>query len=425
MKVLIKPSELSGKVSAVASKSFAHRLLILAALADNKTNIKCSESSEDINATINCLSALGAQIISTSDGYTVIPVNYNNIIKKSIMDCGESGSTLRFLLPVACALNADSIFIGHGRLPGRPMEALYNALTEYGCSFTFDDGYIVKCGGQMRGGRCTLPADISSQYISGLLLALPLVREDSVINLTGSVESADYISMTLSAMKLFGIEIEAEFTNNTLSINGGASYISPGNAEVEGDWSNAAFWLCAGALGGAGVECYGLDTDSAQGDRAIADILKAFGAVISQNDHHIKIKGSQLRGIEIDAKNIPDLVPVLALAASVAQGRTLIKNAGRLQFKESDRLFTVAKTLSDLGSNIAQTENGLIITGKKRLTGGRINAFGDHRIAMMASIASVVCENPVIIDNAEAVNKSYPTFFRDFASLGGKVEYVN
>lgn len=420
MDVLIRPSELHGEIKAIASKSFAHRLLILSSLSDKNTIIKCSESSDDINATINCLSALGAKITKVSEGFSVTPYNYTKIIKNSILDCGESGSTLRFLLPVACALRSDSMFCGHGRLPQRPMAPLYTALTEHGCIFTSDDGLPISCSGELTGGCYTLPANISSQFISGLLLALPLIREDSIIKLTGDIESRNYINMTLSALRLFGIDIS--FNMNALFINGGAKYISPGNVTVEGDWSNAAFWLCAGAIENSSIKCVGLDIYSSQGDRAIIKILTEFGAIISYSEKSITINSSTLYGTEIDAKDIPDLVPILAVVASVAKGKTLIKNAARLRIKESDRLYTVTKTLSDLGSEISETEDGLIITGQKRLIGGRVNSFGDHRIVMMAAIASIVCDNPVIIENAESVKKSYPDFFSDFSLLGGNIE---
>lgn len=420
MDVFIKPTELYGEVKAIASKSFAHRLLILSSLSDRNTIIKCSESSEDIVATINCLSVLGAKITKVPEGFSVTPYNNTKIIKNSILDCGESGSTLRFLLPVACALKSDSMFRGHGRLPQRPMAPLYTVLTEHGCCLTFDDGLPIGCSGELTGGCYTLPGNISSQFISGLLLALPLIREDSIIELTGDVESRDYINMTLSALRIFGIDIK--FNMNTLYINGGAKYISPGNVTVEGDWSNAAFWLCAGAVGKSSIKCTGLDIYSSQGDRAIIKLLSEFGAIISYSENSIIINNSTLYRTEIDAKDIPDLVPILAVVASVAKGKTLIKNATRLRLKESDRLYAVTKTLSYLGSEISETEDGLIITGQKHLIGGRINSFGDHRIVMMAAIASIVCDNPVIIENAESVKKSYPNFFSDFSSLGGNIE---
>jgi 3-phosphoshikimate 1-carboxyvinyltransferase len=286
------------------------------------------------------------------------------------------------------------------------MAPLYEALTTHGCTLSAGGVIPFRCGGRLKGGRFTLPGNVSSQFISGLLLALPLLYEDSVIEITGDIESKDYIAMTLSALRLFGINIE--FRGNNLYVNGGIKYISPGIVTVEGDWSNAAFWLCAGAIGKHGVKCTGLDISSSQGDKAIYEILTQFGAQVTVSDNSVTVSGSELYGTELDVKDIPDLVPALAVVASAAKGKTIIKNASRLRIKESDRLYAVTNALSALGADIAETGDGLIVTGQKRLKGGRTDSFGDHRIAMMASIASVVCDNPVIIENAGSVKKSYP-----------------
>lgn len=418
MDIIIRPADLCGEINAVASKSYAHRLLILSSLSDKKTIIKCAGGSDDIDATINCLKALGAKIERICGGYAVTPIEYAGIIKSSILDCGESGSTLRFLLPVACALGAESVFYGHGRLPQRPMAPLYEALIMHGISLSAN--CPLRCGGRLKGGRFTLPGNVSSQFISGLLLALPLLDEDSVIELTGDIESRDYIIMTTSALRHFGIRIE--FCGKYLYIKGGTKYISAGNVTVEGDWSNAAFWLCAGAIGKHSVKCTGLDINSLQGDKAITGILSEFGARVSLSDNSVTVSNSDLYGTELDAKDIPDLVPALAVVAAAAKGKTVIKNASRLRIKESDRLYAVTKTLSDLGAEISETDDGLIITGQKFLKGGKVDSFGDHRIAMMAAIASVVCDNNVIIENAGSVKKSYPNFFSDFTHLGGNIE---
>lgn len=418
MDIIIRPADLCGEIKAVASKSYAHRLLILSSLSDKKTVIKCDSGSDDIDATINCLNSLGAKVEKISGGFAVTPVTYAGINKSSILDCGESGSTLRFLVPVACALGAESVFYGHGRLPQRPMAPLYEALITHGISLSAN--CPLRCGGRLKGGLFTLPGNVSSQFISGLLLALPLLDEDSVIELTGDIESRDYIIMTLSALRHFGIRIE--FYGKYLNIKGGTKYISAGNVTVEGDWSNAAFWLCAGAIGKHSVKCTGLDINSSQGDKAITGILSEFGARVSLSDNSVTVSNSDLYGTELDARDIPDLVPALAVVAAAAKGKTVIKNASRLRIKESDRLYAVTKTLSDLGAEISETDDGLIITGQKRLKGGKVDSFGDHRIAMMAAIASVVCDNPVLIENAGSVKKSYPDFFSDFTYLGGNIE---
>ncbi len=419
MEVTLVPSGLGGSVRAIASKSCAHRLLICSALSDKKTFVACTESSDDIEATRECLKALGAKIEKISGGFEVVPISAGSFINKPVLNCGESGSTYRFLLPVACALGAEATFRLSGRLPQRPISHLSEALEKNGCSFEGIGESAVKSSGRLRSGVFRLPGNVSSQYISGLLFALPLLSGDSLIELSGEAESRDYISMTLSALETFKADVKTG--GNRYSVRGGAKYLSPGRVEVEGDWSNAAFWLSVGAIGNSPIECRGLKPDSVQGDRAVAEILKRFGAEVSTCGMNCTVRRGRLRGTEIDAGNIPDLVPVLSAVASVSEGETLIKNAGRLRIKESDRLRTVFLTLSALGAEIKETGDGLIIRGRERLSGGVVDSFGDHRIAMTAAVASTVCEKPVTIKNAEAVNKSYPGFFEDFASLGGKV----
>ncbi len=419
MDVTIEPSVLSGYVKAIASKSYAHRLLICSALSDKETFIACSESSEDIEATINCLNALGAEIKRTAGGFEVKPISAARLKKGARLDCGESGSTFRFMLPVACALGAESTFLLGGRLPKRPIIELSAALEAKGCVISGIGGDRVTISGNLNSGALRLPGNVSSQYISGLLFALPLLSGGSVIELTSEIESGDYISMTLSALKEFGIQVKAE--DKSFIINGASGYVSPGNVEVEGDWSNAAFWLCAGAIGKGPVECTGLNPASLQGDRAVAELLAKFGAEVKFSGNSCKASPKTLRALEIDAGNIPDLVPILAAVAAVSYGKTVFKNASRLRIKESDRLKAVAETLGRLGADVTETEDGLSISGHRKLHGGcTVDSFGDHRIAMMAAIASTVCEKPVKIKNAEAVNKSYPGFFKDFQALGGK-----
>lgn len=420
MNVTVRPAELHGEIKAVASKSFAHRLLILSALSDKSTVIRCPESSEDIEATVRCLTALGAKIARIPEGFSVIPADRTAVPGGRVLDCGESGSTLRFLLPVACALKADAVFEGRGRLPQRPVGPLLTALAEHGCTLSSGEGLPLRCVGQLTGGTFSVPANISSQFVSGLLLALPLLPEKSLLKLTGDIESKNYIEMTLSAMRIFGAEIG--FSPDSMAVEGGGEYRSPGTVEVEGDWSNAAFWLCAGAMGSSGIRCLGLDPDSAQGDKAVLGILKAFGAEVSADKSGVCVKGNELRGTVIDAKDIPDLVPVLAAVASVAKGKTRIINAARLRIKESDRLKAVAETLSALGAVISETGDGLVVTGQGGLKGGAVDSFGDHRIAMTAAVASAVCSGPVTIGHAESVRKSYPGFFTDFGSLNGNFE---
>jgi len=406
-----------GKINAVASKSEAHRLLICAALSGTETFVFCPELSADIEATIRCLYSIGTMIRREPDGLRVIPgeVDRNN---QYTLDCGESGATLRFMLPVCGALGYSVSFKMAGLLPARPITGLRNEMITHGCTLSEPGSVELSCAGQLTGGDYTLPGNISSQYISGLLLALPLLRENSSIHITGKLESRPYVDITLDALNQFGINVTEE--NNVFYIQGGQSFKSPGSVRVGGDWSNAAFWLSAGALTQNGITCENLDFNSKQGDKRIIDYLKDFGASVTCENDSVTVRPGTLRGIKINAGDTPDLVPVLAAVASVADGTTTITGAERLKIKESDRLQTVTKVLSGFGADITKTEDGLIITGRKKLPGGETEGFGDHRIVMTAAILSSVCTNNVIIRNADAVRKSYPGFFDDFSSkLGG------
>jgi len=417
---ITKPAQ-GGRVRAIASKSEAHRLLICAALADNETTITCPERSEDIDATTRCLEALGAVIRYERDDFIVTPIDLRvtNRNLKHILDCGESGSTLRFMLPVAGALGLHVSFNLGGRLPMRPLSGLYDEMVSHGCTLSKLGCPQLTCEGQLKSGTYTLPGNISSQFISGLLFALPMLSGDSVIQVTDVLESRPYVDMTLDALRLFRISV-LEKERQTFHILGGQKGCSPKAVRVNGDWSNAAFWLSMGAIGKKPVTCTGLDPVSRQGDRAIIGLLTHMGARVICENSEVTVFPGILRGIEIDAGNTPDLVPVLAAVASVAEGKTVILNAGRLRIKESDRLRTIAASLSSLGADINETDEGLVICGKKTLTGGETMTFGDHRIVMTAAVLSAVCAGDVMIQGAEAVGKSYPGFFNDFnAAFGG------
>jgi len=384
----ITPSPLCGEIQAIPSKSMAHRLNICAALADSPTEISCQGTSRDIEATRACLAAM-------KTGEPLL--------------CGESGSTLRFLLPVAAALGLDAEFHTEGRLPQRPMYPLDEQLTLHGARLSRPENHILTCTGKLTSGDYTLPGDVSSQYISGLLFALPLLDKPSTLTVTGRIESAPYIAMTLDALRQFGICVTIE--ENVFHIPA-CGYKSPGRAQVEGDWSNAAFWLCAGAIGRP-MTVTGLHMDSLQGDKAVVELLKQFGAAV----HGSTVEPAALHGIDIDASAIPDLVPVLSVVAAAAEGTTRIYNAQRLRLKESDRIETVCRMLRNLGADVEETEDGLLIHGGKPLQGGTVDSCNDHRIAMSAAIASILCEGEVTVLGAEAVEKSYPDFWRDFESM--------
>jgi 3-phosphoshikimate 1-carboxyvinyltransferase len=434
MDMKILPLRLNGTVKAIPSKSQAHRALIWAALADKPTCIECECESADIAATADCLSALGAGIQRENGAYIVRPLERAESGGLAMLPCGESGSTFRFMLPIVGALGRKVSFILKGRLPERPLSPLYEELVRHGCDLSPQGSVPFYAAGLLAPGTYSLDAGVSSQFISGLLFALPLLAGDSEVRLTGQAESFPYIEMTLAMLETFGVK--AEFDGSCFSIPGGQAYRSPGVVRVEGDWSNAAFWLGAGAIGagaigagaiGAGavgegsVTCTGLNLQSRQGDRAIMDILTRFGARLEANDSAVSVSGGKLYGIEIDARDIPDLVPVLAVIAAAAEGDTLIRNAGRLRGKESDRLAAISSVLRGLGADLNETGDGLIIHGGTALTGGQVSSWGDHRIAMASAIAAALCAEPVVIRGAEAVNKSYPGFFDDLRLLGGEV----
>ena len=391
----ISPSPLRGSIPAIPSKSAAHRLLICAALADSPTEVICHGTSKDIEATRACLAAMETG---------------------GILPCGESGSTLRFLLPVAEALGLEAEFLMEGRLPQRPLAPLDAQLTGHGARLSRPAPDRLRVSGRLTPGDYTLPGNVSSQYISGLLFALPLLDAPSTLTVTGTVESAPYIAMTLDALGQFGVDVAVHNQVYAIPARG---YRSPGKALVEGDWSNAAFWLCAGALAGP-VIVTGLKPDSLQGDKAVLDILAQFGAKTEQNGEHFTVFPGALQALDIDAAAIPDLVPVLSVVAAAAPGVTRIYNAGRLRLKESDRIRTVCAMLQNLGADAEETADGLLIRGGKPLTGGTVDSANDHRIAMAAAVASVLCQGDVTVTGAEAVNKSYPGFWEDFEKLQKK-----
>ena len=398
MNVIVTPGKLAGSVRVPASKSAAHRALICAALADSPTRIGISALNRDIEATMDCLAALGAKLTRDGDAWTIEPIR--EVPETAVLDCGESGSTLRFMLPVAAALGVKARLTGRGRLPQRPNAPLTAALREHGAAID-SDALPLNLSGGLSGGRWTLPGNISSQYVTGLLFALPLLAGDSELMLTTALESSAYVDMTLQALRRFGICVEA--AGNGWRVPSGQRYHSPGALAVEGDWSAAAFWLAANALGGD-VRVEGLSEDTAQGDRAVTGLL-----------------GKPI----IDAGGVPDLVPALAVAAAPLPQVTRITGAARLRLKESDRLESVAALLRALGHDVEVKPDGLVISGGAPAPCPEavrtVDGANDHRIVMAAAVAAAFADRPVRITGAEAVEKSYPDFFRDFAELGGNI----
>lgn len=410
------------------SKSELHRLLICAALADGNTFLRCTHTeAEDITATIDCLSALGAKISRRDDGFAVTPLNRADLPARCVLPCRESGSTLRFLLPLLCALGITGEFHMAGRLPQRPMAELESELTRNGIRLWRPQADILCCEGRLQPGDYILPGNVSSQYITGLLFALPLLGEDSSLTIETPIESADYIEMTIDALAAFGGAPAC--ADNRYIIHGGGQLHSPDTIEIGGDWSNAAFWLVAGFLSGEEVRVHGLQENSKQGDRAVFEILAQMGADIHWDETTLimpDINAPRPPRLTIDAAAIPDLVPILTAAAAVSDSActTIIRNAARLRLKESDRLTATAKTLNALGACVTEEADGLRIQSVPQLRGGTVDAWGDHRIAMTAAVASCVADKSVTITGGEAVNKSYPQFWQCFANLGKSIELV-
>ena len=405
MNVTITPAVLKGTVTPPPSKSQAHRLIIAAALSDGFCKLSNVDLSEDIQATLRCMRTLDAD--ASADG-TIIRgadlVDGHEEPAPEVMDCGESGSTLRFLIPVALALKGGGKFTGHGRLMERPQDPYFALFREKGIFYEQKDG-VLTVRGKLAPGVYTLPGNVSSQFITGLLYALPLLEGDSEIVLTTGLESRGYVDMTLDALERFGVKAEYD-GKRTFRVPGNQSYQHQ-NLAIEADWSNAAFWYGAKFLG-CPVEIGGLDQASVQGDRAIAGFY------------------DQLQGtgsLDLDVSQCPDLVPPLAAMAALRSGETTrIVNAGRLRIKESDRLATVTEVLNALGAQVEEYEDYLVIHGKEKLAGGvTVSGHNDHRIAMMAAIAAIRCEAPVTITGAECVKKSYPRFWEDYRRLGGEL----
>ncbi len=419
-KVKISPCSLNGTVTLPPSKSVAHRAIICAALSKGKSVISPIDLSNDIKATISCMKNLGAEI-SLKDKVLTVDGTHLFQNKDVVLDCGESGSTLRFLIPVAAAGSVNAEFIGRGLLPERPIGIYLDALPKKNVKCTTEGGLPLKIEGQLTSGIFEIPGNVSSQFITGLLLSLPLLDGDSEIILTSEAQSVGYIDMTLSVMKSFGVS--AEPTSKGWKIKGGQQYRST-DYTVEGDWSQAAFFMTAAALGGK-ITIDNLDLNSAQGDKACIDIYAKFGAKIDISENgNITVTHDKLTGIHIDASDIPDMVPALAVMAALSEGTTVISGAERLRIKECDRLAAMRDGLSRLGADICETDDGLIINGVPIFHGAETEGYNDHRIVMSLSAAAVGCDGDIIISDMESINKSYPSYFEDFKKLGGKADVI-
>lgn len=394
MNITIYPKKLSGTVRAIPSKSQAHRLLICAAFADRQTEIICPQTNQDIEATADCLNAIGANILRTKNGYMVQPVTA--LPAQAALYCRESGSTLRFMLPICCALGVDAVLHMEGRLPNRPLTPMWEELERMGCRLSRPTENTIRTTGRLGCGNYNIPGNISSQFISGLLFATALMDGSSTITVAGKAESLPYIRMTQKALACFGVSTE------NYQICGQRPFTSPGTLTVEGDWSNAAFFLAAKALGNS-VHTHNLDSKSPQGDRQIAELL----ANTAENP-------------TISAADIPDLVPILSVFYASRNGAT-ITDIQRLRLKESDRVASVCKMIRALGADAVADDTTLRIY-PGRFHSCTIDAENDHRIAMSAAIAATVSDGPVTVVGADCVAKSYPSFWEEYAHLGGHYE---
>lgn len=423
MELKLTPRKLEGTIDAMPSKSHAHRLLIAQKIAElqggsREHGLEIPAFSDDIEATLACIAQL--------DKAT------------PYLDCRESGSTLRFLLPVVMAFKDNATFLGTGRLPDRPISPLKEEMERHGCSFVMGSNKntdrfkeICQVSGRLQPGEYELPGNVSSQFITGLLFALPVLEGDSWITLTTELESAGYVEMTLDVLAKFGIDIAVDKNEEgflTYGIPGGQTFVEPEGLTLDGDWSNAAFWLAAGALSG-NITVRGLDLNSRQWDKEILNILAMMGANLDIDTHpdgksDITSAACNLKGVEIDVSQIPDLTPVLAVLMVFAEGTSMILHGERLSLKETNRLKTIYASLYALDADISYGGDRLSFTGKAFLEGGHADSYGDHRIAMATAIASCLCRQPVYLENPIAITKSYPDFYNDFLSLGGEIEEI-
>ena len=407
MDIKITPKKLRGRVEVPPSKSVAHRMIIAAALAEGASTISNLSPSVDILSTIDCMRALGAEISFEAD--TAVIEGISKIPDKAVLNCNESGSTMRFLIPVACALGVNARFIGSGKLPQRPITPFVEEFPKHGITFDFEEaGASLPCSvsGKLKRGLFEIDGRLSSQFITGLLFALPLLDGDSEISLTTALNSRPYVDITLGVLRDFGVNVTE--TESGYFIKGNQRF-KAFSGNVEGDYSQAAFFRVANSLGSE-LEIIGLSESSLQGDRIIMDICDKFD--------------KSREPFEIDGADIPDLVPILTVLACFCRGTSRITNVARLRFKESDRLNVPAECLNAIGGKVTVGEDFIEIEGVESLRGGEIDGHNDHRIPMSLAVAATMCENPLVIRGAECVRKSFPDFFDVYRALGGDAEEV-
>ena len=423
-KVIIKPSLLKGEVIIPPSKSLGHRGIIAASLSRGVCKIFNVQYSKDILATLNIMENLGVKVKKDENSLMIDGKDIFNFYKDEIsLDCNESGSTLRFLIPVSLIRHGNYVFCGGGKLGERPLKPYYEIFDEKNINYFVDEGGLpLHISGGLKSGIYKVEGNVSSQFITGLMFALPMLDGDSEIHIINKLESKGYVDLTLDVLRCFGIIIE-NYDYKTFKIKGNQSYEAK-DYYIEGDYSQGAFFLVAGAIGSS-IDCKGLKESSLQGDKVIIDILKRMGALVVRNGDNVCAKPSKTKGIDIDVSDCPDLVPILAVLGSLSQGTTKILNAKRVRTKECDRLMAITKELNKMGAKITELEDSLIIEGINEFEGGTVSSHNDHRIAMALSIAATRAKNPVVIEEANSIEKSYPNFYEDYILLGGKVDELN
>ena len=428
MKVKIKQKKLGGTIPIPPSKSYSHRAIIAAALATSNKDKEVSridnlKYSVDITTTTEIMENWGANI-EIGEDFEIIKGNSGIVNPKDeYTQCNESGSTIRFLIPIGLSNNNKIVFDGKGKLVERPLDSYYKIFDEQGIKYSNNNGWLpLNVDGQLKPGKYEIEGNISSQYITGLLYALPLLNGDSELKINKTLESKGYIDLTLEILEMSGIKVE---NNNYKSffIKGNQKY-NPFDYVIEGDYSQVAFWIVAGILGSE-IKCLHVKKDSLQGDREIIEIVQRMGANVEIFDDYIIVKPSQTYGTVIDISQCPDIGPILTVLAALSKGETKIINAERLRIKESDRITSIKTELNKLGANVEEVGDSLVINGVERLTGStELSAWNDHRIAMSLAIASIKCDGEIVIDEAESVKKSYPHFWEDFKKMGGDVEKI-
>ncbi len=421
MKVGISACDVAGTVKAPPSKSYTHRALACALLANGKSRIRNPLRCDDTAATMRLCEKFGAEI--TGHGDLGVRGAEQLVAPAGVLDCGGSATTLRFFTAISAIASGSSVLTGNESLRKRPVGELLDALKQLGASASSKGGNgmppIVVGGGGIRGGTARIRGDVSSQFISALLLACPRASHESVIELTTVPGSMPYVEMTMDVLSSFGVGISSTSGLRRFDVQGRQDF-SPADYRVEGDFSSAAIMLAAGALAGQ-VNVSGLRFDSRQGDKKIVDILRDMGAAVKVGNDVVTVERGAIRATDIDASHIPDLVPVCAALATQARGVTRITNAGRLQLKESARLSSITTELRKMGAKIEESEDGLVIRGPARLSGADICSHDDHRIAMACAVAGLAASGKTVISGFECVNKSYPDFVRDMKALGAEL----